>query len=158
MLYIEYEEYKNKYNNAREIYDKILSEKEKLFSITQPKVTNYNKELVSGGTPTNLFDEYIIQKEEANIDARLKEALSIVEGRKMLLLSKREELKHSGNIYDKIYYYRCIENKTPLQIAYLIPCDKVTVYKYMKEIERHMKKMGYDLQYLYIRKHGWAIL
>ena len=72
MLYIEYEEYKNKYNNAREIYDKILSEKEKLFSITQPKVTNYNKELVSGGTPTNLFDEYIIQKEEANIDARLK--------------------------------------------------------------------------------------
>ena len=84
MLYQEYWEYKTKYYDAQTKYDEVLSEKEQLFAKTQPKATNYDKEVVSGGTPNNTFDDYVIEKEKKKIDERLKEARSILEDRERL--------------------------------------------------------------------------
>lgn len=154
MIYISYEEYKNKYYEAQKKYDEVLCEKESLFAITQPKATTYDKELVSGGNPSNTFDEYLIKKEAKQIDERLEEARSILKDRERLLKLKEEELKSSSHPYDKTYYNRCIKNKTPNQIAILIPCDRATVYRYMQEIERNLRKLGYELHSLYARKQG----
>ena len=68
MLYIEYHEYRDKYIIAQRKYDEVLSEKEHLFARTQPKATQYDKEVVSGGSPSNSFDEYLIAKEKKQID------------------------------------------------------------------------------------------
>ena len=44
MLYIEYEEYKNKYYEVQRKYNDILNEKEELFAKTQPKATQITGE------------------------------------------------------------------------------------------------------------------
>ena len=49
MLYIEYEEYKNKYYEVQKKYNDILNEKEELFAKTQPKATQINGEKTAGG-------------------------------------------------------------------------------------------------------------
>lgn len=59
-----YEEYKNKYYETQREYDIILTEKEKLFSITQPSAIKFDKEIVSGGVVDNMFERYLILKEE----------------------------------------------------------------------------------------------
>lgn len=154
MIYKEYEEYRTKYYEAQKTYDAVLNEKEILFLRTQPSAIVFDKEIVSGGTPSNAFDTYLIAKEKKQIDARLEEAKSILEDREKLLEIKEKELKLSNNIYDKIYYYRCLENRTPTQISFLIPCDRTTVYRYMKDIERDLKKTGYGLHSIYARKQN----
>ena len=104
-IYLEYESYKQKLYAAQKNFDKILKRKEELFDMTQPSSPGMG-EKVSGGEPRNKFDSYLITKDEENLDALLKEARDILEDRKILLESKREELKASKNLYDKIYYYR----------------------------------------------------
>lgn len=152
MIYIEYVEYKQKYYAAQREYDKVLSEKEELFIKTQPSAVPTDKEVVSGGKPSNAFDDYLIVKEKKKIDERLEEARSILKNRKELLDLKEEKLKSSKNVYDIVYYSRCIENISPVQIGFSIPCDRSTVYRYMNEIERNIKRAGYGIHNLYARK------
>ena len=60
MIYIEYVELQEKYYAAQKEYDKVLSEKEELFIRTQPSSIPTDKETVSGGKPSNAFDNYLI--------------------------------------------------------------------------------------------------
>lgn len=139
MLYIEYEQFKTKFYNAQQDFDKILSEKEELFAKTQPQSTKYDKEPVKGGSPSNSFDEYLIAKEKKQIEERLTEARTILNDRKDLLLSKEEELRQSKNEYDIIYKHYFIDCLTIRQIERRIPSSK-------SEIDRKLQKIKEKLQ------------
>lgn len=95
MLYNEYEQLRIKYYEAQNKCDEILSEKEALFQLTQPKAITLDKEKVSGGGGNNIFDTYLIKKEEKKIDQRLEEANNILKNRKQLLEIKEQELRKS---------------------------------------------------------------
>ena len=138
MLYIQYHEFKIKYNNAQKDYDDILSEKERLFARTQPQATVYDKEKVNGGSPTNAFDEYIIEKEKKNIDARLVEARSILEDRERLLKLKEEELRRSGDWYDKAYVYKYIDGLKVREIKYKMPYCRSQIYEILSKIQKNL--------------------
>ena len=142
MYYLEYEEFKKKYQKVQDKYNKLLDKYETIFNITQPKSTDYSKEKTNGGKAGNSFDTYLIEEEKGNIKRKLRQALELLNGRKILLEQKKEELKNSNNEYDKVYYNRVLLNKTATQISYLIPCDRKTVYRYMDIIG---KKVGYEL-------------
>lgn len=142
MYYLEYEEFKKKYQKVQDKYNKLLDKYETIFNITQPKSTDYSKEKTNGGKTGNPFDTYLIQEESGNIKRKLREALELLNGRKILLEQKKEDLKNSNNEYDKVYYNRVLLNKTATQISYLIPCDRKTVYRYMDIIGQ---KVGYEL-------------
>lgn len=145
MLYIEYEEYKAKYYEAQRKYDVILCEKEKLFSETQPKATNYSAEKVKGGEGfNNSWDTYLINVEEKNIDARLKVAKSILEDREMLLNMKKQELRLSNNIYDKIYIAKILENMRVNKIPRVVNYSEPQVYRILKIIRKNIKMIGND--------------
>jgi len=139
MLYIEYENYKVKYYDIQKKYNEILNEKEELFALTQPKATTYDGEKVEGGTPKNIFDEYLILKEKKNIDERLDEVKSILMDREELLKSKEEELKNSKNLQDRIYVYKYINNLANRKISMLVPCGEATVYRILKIIKNNLK-------------------
>ena len=139
MLYIEYHEYRNKYYDAQRKYDKVLSEKESLFARTQPKATQYDKEVVSGGTPSNSFDEYVIAKENKQIDERLEEAKSILDDRERLLKLKEEELRHSKDWIDIIYVYYYIEKLSMRKIAKRIPFSTTEIYRKVEIIRKSIK-------------------
>ena len=139
MLYKEYWEYKTKYYDAQKKYDEVLSEKERLFAKTQPKATQYDKEVVSGGSPSNTFDEYVIQKEKKQIDERLEEAKSILDDRERLLKLKEEELRHSKDWHDIIYVYYYIEKLSMRKISKRIPFGTTEIYRKIENIRKNIK-------------------
>lgn len=147
MLYKEYWEYKMKYYDAQKKYDEVLSEKELLFAKTQPKATQYDKEVVSGGTPSNSFDEYIILKEKKQIDERLEEARSILEDRGKLLKLKEKELLSSPDWHDKIFIYKYIHNISVNEIKYKMPYCRSQIYEILKIIRKNISsdKIGQKL-------------
>ena len=138
MLYIEYHEYKTKYYKAQEKYDEVLSEKEHLFAKTQPKATQYDKEVVSGGSPSNSFDEYVIAKEKKQIDERLEEAKSILEDRERLLKLKEIELRQSKDWHDKVYVYKYLDNLSANEIKYKMHYCRSNIYEILKKIKKNI--------------------
>lgn len=136
MIYAIYEEYKNKYYETQKEYNNILNEKEKLFMITQPSSSKFDKERVSGGSSDNTFDRYLILKEEKKIEQRLKEIRSILNDRERLLKLKEEELKESTDIKDKIYRYRYIDKLKVYKISKLVGYSEAQVYRFLDEIRR----------------------
>lgn len=139
MLYIEYHEYRDKYYDAQRKYDEVLSEKEHLFARTQPKATQYDKEIVSGGSPSNSFDEYLILKDKKQLDERLEEAKSILDDRERLLKLKEEELRHSKDWIDIIYVYYYIEKLSMRKIAKRIPFSTTEIYRKVEIIRKNIK-------------------
>lgn len=140
MIYIIYEEYKNKYYETQKKYDDILNEKERLFMITQPSSSKFDKERVSGGATDNTFDRYLILKEEKKIEQRLKEVRSILDDRERLLKIKEQELKESTDIYDKIYKYRYIDKMKVYKICKLVGYSEAQVYRILDSIRKSLRK------------------
>ena len=138
MIYIQYDEYKNKYYNAQKEFDSVLREKEELFSKTQPQATRYDKELVSGGKVNNKFDDYIILKDKNKIDERLLEAKSILEDREKLLKLKEQELKESKDWIDIIYVYYYIDKLSIRKIEKRIPYSTAEICRKLKIIKKNI--------------------
>lgn len=138
MIYKEYEEYRTKYYEAQKTYDAVLNEKEILFLRTQPNATVYDKEIVSGGTPSNAFDTYLIAKEKKKIEPRLEEAKSILEDRERLLKLKEEELYHSKDWNDVIYRYYFIEKLSIRKIAMRIPFSSTEIFRKIQIIRKNI--------------------
>ena len=139
MLYEEYEIYKSKYYDTQREYDKILTEKEKLFMITQPSAVKFDKEKVFGGPTENTFDRYLILKEEKKIEQRLEEIKSILDDRERLLKLKEQELKESTDVRDKIYRYRYIDKMKIYKISKLVGYSDPQVYRILKSIRSNLK-------------------
>lgn len=139
MLFIEYEEYKNKYYEVQRKYNDILNEKEELFSKTQPKATQIKGEKTTGGVHRNLFDDYLIQKERKNIDKRLEEVKSILEDRERLVRLKEQELRASNNSYDKIYRCRYVDRLTIEKTCRISNYSRSQVFNILKEIRDKLK-------------------
>ena len=139
MIYIEYNEYRKKYHEAQRNYNDILSEKESLFGITQPKGISYDEEAVSSGTqPVNTFDRYLVLKEKKRLDERLEETRSILEDRESLLNMKHEELMQSSEIEDKIYRMRFLAGMKPKHIATKLGYSEVHIYRYIRGIKDNL--------------------
>jgi len=139
VLYVEYNQLRIKYLNAQIQYDAILSEQEELFLRTQPTAVNFEKERVTGGDPSNPFDNYIIAKEQKRIDERLKEIKSILDDRKELLDLKERELRASKDWYDKIYTYYFLERLTITQLECRIPYSRVQIWRKLNVIKSNIK-------------------
>ena len=141
MIYIEFEEYRQKYWETQRKYEEILTEKEMLFAKTQPKSVQFDNERVGGGSPNNAFDEYLIQKERKKIDVRLAEAKSIMEERENLLRLKEEELRHSNEVIDKLYCCRVLDKMKMQRITRILNYSESHIYRMLGEIYREVKKM-----------------
>ena len=139
MVYIIYEDFKNKYIETQKRYDEILREKERLFSKTQPASVDYDKERVSGGTASNPFDAYMIAKEEKHIDERLMEIRSILDDRGKLLKIKEKELRNSKALEDKIYRMRHLDRLKVYQIAKLLNYSEPQIYRILRKISKTLK-------------------
>lgn len=135
-VYVDYEDFKNKYFEVQKKYDEILREKEYLFSKTQPKAARADKG-IAATSPTNVFDEYLIAKEKTKIDQRLEEIKAIASDRARLLKLKEIELRHSKNIWDRIYTMRYLDNLHIQKIAFILNYSQSQVYRKLEKIGRN---------------------
>ena len=141
MLYVEYNQLRTKYILAQMQYDAILSEQEELFLRTQPTGVSYDKERITGGDPSNPFDEYIIAKERKHIDERLKEIKSILDDRKELLDLKERELRASKDWHDIIFKYYYLDNLSITKIENRIPYSRVQIWRKLNKIKENLKEV-----------------
>lgn len=139
-VFIDYEIYKCKYIEIQVKYNEILTEKENLFTRTQPNAIRYDKVQVQGGNLGNGFDDYLIAKEKAQIDERLIEARQLLEDRERLLKLKEKELRSSKDKLDLIYCMRFIDNKRPYAIARALNYSESQIYRILDKIQKDLRR------------------
>ena len=139
-VFTEYDIFKQKYIEIQSKYNEILTEKENLFTRTQPNAIKYDKLQIEGGKlRENGFDEYLIAKEEDKIDERLAEARQLLEDRGRLLKLKENELRASKNKLDLIYCLRYVDNKRPYAIARCLNYSESQIYRILDKIQKEIR-------------------
>ena len=149
MIYLEYEDYKIKYIHSQQRYEQIITEKENLFLKTQPKSVQFDKERVSGGLSDSAFDNYLIAKEQKNIDARLAEAKEILNERENLLRIKEAELRESNEVLDRLYCCRVLDRMKMQKIIRVMNYSESHIYRMLGEIYREVKALRQYTDMLY---------
>lgn len=139
-VYLIYEQAKRKYQDALKSYEDILDEKEALFNRTQPRSMQYDAERVDGGTSVNSFDEYLIKKEERQIDERLSEAERLLHQRNQLLQIAKVRLYTSQSVEDKIYIQRIIEKKQIYKVSSKVGYSQSQVFRILKKINANIER------------------
>lgn len=115
-----------------------LKEKKVMIETKITKVTSTAKEVItSGGVQNDKMTDYVIKCEEIN--KQIEEVEEEIEILKKGLHKMNEILKHISGIEEKVFRLYYMENKTPTQISYIVPCGIATVYRYIKEIKRKYK-------------------
>ena len=133
MIYEEYESIWNTIRKKEEELFELINKREELFLKTQPKSSKFDKEKVDSKATRNMMEEYVIQKEYLN--ERIMQLNITLDDIYQVLKRKRDELRQSKNIYDRIYYYRIIERLSMYKIATLIGYSKEQTYRYFKKIK-----------------------
>ena len=139
MIYHEYADLRKKYIDTQRKYEEVLTEKENLFVKTLPSAIKYDSEKVKSSSFKNTFDDYLIKKEEKRIDERLEEAKTILDGRRELLVAKKEELQQSSKIEDTIYLLRYVNNEKIKAIAVKIGYSESQIHRVLKIIRKSLK-------------------
>lgn len=139
MIYLEYEECKQKYIEIKGAYEWAITEKEKAFMETQPSATKFDKISVEGGVKSSPFDKYLITIEKKQLDAYIDEARKLVDARYKLLKEKELELRNSNEWIDRIYVYKFLDKLPVKSMIHLIPYEEAQMYRIINEIKKNIK-------------------
>ena len=135
MIYPEYRDLKTKYLEAQRLFGQAVDEKERLFSMTQPKAVITDKINVQGGATPNVFEKYLIEKEEREIDKNIAEAKSILTEREHILRLKEIELRQSNHIYDKVCRMYFLDGLKPFTISRKLHYSKSQIYRIVERFK-----------------------
>ena len=134
MLYAEYEKMWGIIRKLeKELFD-LINERDELFIKTQPKAAVMDKEKVDISFKNNMMENYVIKQEYFN--RRIEQLQQSLDDRYQALNRKREELRLSKNMYDRIYYLKYIEKLSTFKIANISGYDRTSVWRHLKKIEK----------------------
>ena len=106
----------------------------------ETKITNITSQLKDVVVHTNAtndnMSDYVIKCEEVN--KQIEEVEVEIKVLKKGLQKMNEILKNISGIEERIFRLYYIENKNPTQIAFIVPCDRRTVYRYLKKIREKL--------------------
>lgn len=137
MIYEEYEAIWSKIRKIeKELFD-LINKRDELFDMTQPKSSKFDKEIVDGKNPINSMEQYVIQKEYLN--EKINQLNQTLDDRYQILKRKRDELRQSKNIYDRIYIYYCIERLSIIKISYLTNYSQSQIYRKLEKMNINVK-------------------
>lgn len=129
------EEFKRAVREASEIVDEMVE----LFQRTQP--SSMSMETV-GGTRregTDKIDQYLIEKERKQIDARLKAAREICDELRRRLDDDERCLQLSQELTDRVYYCQRVQKMGVPEIASRLHYTQSYVYAVIREIEKKLQ-------------------
>lgn len=112
----------------------LLEKKQKLLTKATSTTGSLKEVVVFGTEITNKPLNYAEQIEE--VDIQINEVEEEIKLLKKGLHEMDEILKHISGIEERIFRLYYIENKTPTQISYIVPCGIATVYRYIKKINK----------------------
>ena len=116
-----------------------LQEKKKLLEekITRTTSSQLQDDPIRSDVINDKMAAYVIKCEE--IDKQINEVEEEIKILKKGLHKMDEILKHISGIEERVFRLYFMENKTPTQISFIVPCGIATVYRYIKEIKRKYK-------------------
>ena len=139
MIYEEYHAMSIKYQEAKQKLDEIISEKERLFFMTQPKAVSIKADKVDGGEYVNEFDQYLTALEDQQIDQKIEEAKHILTEREHLLRLVEIDLRRSSQLYDKVYRMHYLDNLNAYIIARKLYYSKSQIYNIIERIKHRLR-------------------
>jgi len=83
------------------------------------------------------MEQYVIQKEYMN--EKINQLNQTLDDRYQILRRKRDELRQSKNIYDRIYVYYCIERLSIVKISYLTNYSQSQIYRKLEKMSINVK-------------------
>lgn len=140
-IFVSYELLRQKYSEIQQTLTDTITEKEKLFSKTQPKSPNWDKMSFSGDS--NKFDSYLIAKEKAKIDERIEEIQQILEERRNLLKIRERDLYESKDLFDKAYRMKYLETKSVPELVRKLHTSRTQVYRILKFIKKQIEEADF---------------
>ena len=140
MLYLEYERAKANFRSAQVMFEEALLEKERLFTITQPKAITYDKDVIQTSPCGDILDRYVIALEDEHIEEKLRPFRELVMNRESLLDVKERELRKSADVFDKMYVYRFLEGMSIRGISKIMNYSRAQTYKKLQSIQKKIKK------------------
>ena len=140
MLYLEYERAKANFRSAQAMFEDALLEKERLFTITQPKAITYDKDVIQTSPCGDVLDRYVIALEDEHIEEKLRPFRELVMNRESLLDVKERELRKSADVFDKMYVYRFLEGMSIRGISKIMNYSRAQTYKKLQSIQKKIKK------------------
>lgn len=144
MVYPEYESCKAKVTELQEQFDKLVTEKERIFAKALPNAVRYDKENVQTSTNVNVQEEYVIALDEKQIDEKLEQARALLKDRTELLEMKKKKLFESQDLHDKVYRMRYVERFGIKKIARILYYSRTHIYRILDEIENDVTKCYTD--------------
>ena len=140
MLYLDYERAKARFYASQKMFESALLEKERLFTITQPKAITYDKDTVQTSPNGDVLDNYVIALEEEKIEEKLAPIRRLLKDRERLLYIKERELRESPDRHDKVYVCRFLEGMSIRGIAKNLNYSKSEIYRTLQSIKKHINK------------------
>lgn len=135
MIYTEYELCKFKYMELQKRFDAVLTEKERLFTKTQPNAITYDKDHVQMSHDGNVLENYVIALETGEIDKKIDNLRGLLDDRGKLLRLKEEELRKSQIREDKIYVMRFLEGMNIGEIAKNLNFSRQEIHRKIKNMQ-----------------------
>ena len=136
MIYAEYEKMWAMIRKQEKELFELINERDELFTITQPKATTLDKEIVDGSHTGNILESYVIKQE--NYTKRIDQLQLSLDDRYQALNRKKKELRLSKNVYDRIYYLKYVEKLSTFKIGKMAGYDRTSVWRYLKKIEKNI--------------------
>lgn len=136
MLYIEYLESKNNFERANKNYTDLIDIKERLFIRTLPGAIEYKEDKIESSIKSNPFENYIIKKEEIDLDKKIEEAKSILKNREKIYRIKKEELINSKDWNDIIFTYYYLKKFSIRKTTKYVPFSKTEVSRKIQKIKK----------------------
>ena len=141
MLFLEYERAKDRLYDTQRIFEAVLLEKERLFTITQPKAITYDKDNVETSPSASMLDNYIIALEEKKIEEKLAPYRRLLKDRAQLLEIKERELRKSPDRHDKVYVCRFLDGMSIRSTARHLNYSKSEIYRCLQHIKKKISEM-----------------
>ena len=141
MIYLDYVKYKASFEMLQERFNEILTEKERLFTKTQPNAIRYDKEQIQCSVDGNILEDYVISMDEKRIDEQLNRLRIILLDREKLLEIKEKELRKSHCSDDRVYLLRYIDGLSINKIATAMCYSKRQVYRVLNKIDKKISVM-----------------
>ena len=139
-MYLEYHELLKKYKEAKAEFYEALEKGSKIALAVMPKSSQIKEVVVMGGNSSS--DDKLINYAEnrAKLDDIINRSRNDMNILDYHLKKMALEMKDSGDIYDRIYYYKWIEHMSVYKFYRLIGYSKSQVYNIIKEIKRNLYK------------------
>lgn len=142
-MYIEYNELLKQFKKAERNYNEALEKKSELILSVMPGAVKPKEVMVTINTSpdTNLIN-YTSEIDE--VDKLINQSRNTRDMLNYELKKKLNQMKDSGDVYDKIYIYRWIEHKSVYKFYRLLGYSRPQVYRFISEMKEKLYKNNYE--------------